>query len=210
MKPTAHLLKQCRKGRREAQSRLYRDCFPLLMGVCLRYVSNRDDAAAALNLGFYKILENLHRYSERIPFEAWARRIMINTLIDEYRRQRKYKETIIPTDWEESAWEGEQVDYNLAEQQLEVEEIEALIRKLPDMTRQVFNLYVLDGYTHKEIAEQARISIGTSKWHLSHARSRMKEMLKEYMNELRNGYGSQCAKAGSVSPKETGRPKRTL
>ena len=83
------MLEACQRSDRKAQAALYKRCFSLLMGVCIRYVKQEDQAVALLNMGFLKILNNLDRYRSEVPFEAWARRIMINTVIDEYRKNKK-------------------------------------------------------------------------------------------------------------------------
>lgn len=173
-----HILEACRRSDRKAQSALYKQCFSLLMGVCVRYVKQEDEAVALLNMGFLKILNNLDRYRSEVPFEAWIRRIMINTVIDEYRKNKKHKALIEYTDQEDKAvYTSDSVAYNDAAEQLEAEEIEQMIRALPPVSQQVFNLYAIDGYSHKEIGEMLRISVGTSKWHVSFARQKIREML---------------------------------
>lgn len=97
------LIDACKRQDRKAQSALYRQCFPMLMGICMRYYRNESEAVAALNLGFLKILNGLKKRKESVPFGPWACRIQINTIIDEYRRQRRHQEHMIPTDWESEA-----------------------------------------------------------------------------------------------------------
>ena len=92
------LLSQCKKNDRKAHFQLYKLCYSTLMKVCLRYKKNKDEAEEALNTGFMKIVTNLDIYNADIPFDAWIRKIMINTLIDEFRTQVKHKETIIYSD----------------------------------------------------------------------------------------------------------------
>ncbi|RMG61910.1 MAG: RNA polymerase sigma factor [Bacteroidetes bacterium] len=175
------LLTACKKDDRRAQSELYRCCFPVLMAVCLRYASNQDDAVAALNLGFLKILRSLDRWKEHVPFEAWIRRIMINTMIDEYRKQRRYEAHMTVQDFAEMPEAGP-VDFNEADRRLAAADIEALLHQLPPMSRQVFNLFAIDGYSHKDIAELLEISEGTSKWHVSAARKQLRRLLAEVLH----------------------------
>lgn len=89
------LLEAARKGARKAQYELYQQCYPVLMAVCLRYRRDESEASAALNDGFLKILQNLHRYSPEVPFVAWIRRIQINTLIDMFRREAKWRDQVL-------------------------------------------------------------------------------------------------------------------
>lgn len=185
MKVNAELLKACRKGERRAQFELYRQCYPLLMSVCLRYASNEEDATALLNLGFYKVLTKLDRYKPKAPFAAWARRLMINTIIDEYRKNRKYKENTTHTEMHETNDHIHLVDFNEADQAFDAEAIEELVQLLPDTTRKAFNLFAIDGYAHKEIAEMLDISEGTSKWHVSSARKQLRAMLHKRLNAQR-------------------------
>jgi len=173
------LIKDCAAKDRKAQFQLYRSCYPLLMGVCMRYRRSEDEAAEVLNTGFLKILNNLEKYNKEVPFEAWIRRIMINTLIDDFRKNRKVKELIEYTDFEHEEIFTESVDFNTADRMFDAEEIELLIQKLPPMSQKVFNLYAIDGYSHKEVGEMLGISDGTSKWHLSFARKKLKEMIQQ-------------------------------
>ncbi len=169
-------------GDRRGQFQLYKSCFNLLMGVCIRYKKNEEDAAAVLNAGFLKILNNLDKYKTETPFEAWARRIMINTIIDDFRKNRKVKELIEHTDFTDTETFGDLVDYNIADQLFDAEQLEGFIRQLPSVSRKVFNLSVIDGYSHKEISEMLGMSEGTSKWHLSSARKKIRDMLQKVIN----------------------------
>jgi RNA polymerase sigma factor (sigma-70 family) len=179
------LLHDCRRSNRKAQFKLYKACFQVLMGVCMRYRENEADAASALNAGFLKILDNLHQYRPEVPFEAWIRRIMINTLIDDFRKERKVRELVEHTEFEDFSLTEEMVDYNKADQQFDAEQLEGFIRLLPPVSQKVFNLYAIDGYSHKEIGRLLNISDGTSKWHLSFARKKLQEMIKRAINETK-------------------------
>lgn len=185
MNITPHLLESCKRRDRRAQAELYKACYSMLMGVCMRYMKQEEGAREVLNLGFLKILNNLQKYQPQVPFEAWIRRIMINTLIDEYRKQKKHKETITYTEFDDTNSHTNFIDLNEADQRFDAEAIEAIIHQLPDMSRQVFNLYAIDGYSHKEIADMLNISDGTSKWHVSFARKRIKELLSKAMKKIK-------------------------
>lgn len=176
------LLEDCKRGDKKAQYQLYKSCFNVLMGVCIRYQKNQEDAAAVLNAGFLKILNNLDKYSTEVPFIAWIRRIMINTIIDEFRKNRKVRELIDYQDFTETNDYGHLIDFNEADKQFDAEQLETFIRRLPPVSQKVFNLFAIDGYSHKEIGEMLNISDGTSKWHLNFARKKLKEMIKKMMD----------------------------
>lgn len=178
MKVDRQLIMDCARGDRRAQFQLYKSCYSVLMGVCIRYKKDQDEAAEILNAGFLKILNNLEKYKESVPFEAWIRRIMINTVIDEFRKNRKVKELVEHTDFTETHKYNDQVEYNTADRNFDAEQIELLIKRLPPVSQKVFNLYAVDGYNHREIGEMLNISDGTSKWHLSFARKKLQEMIR--------------------------------
>ena len=115
--------------------------------------------------------------------EVLHAKFMVNTIIDEFRRDKKRRENMSGAELIEDRATG-RVDYNEAAQNLEAEELEMMIQKLPDMSRKVFNLYAIEGYTHKEIGEMLGISDGTSKWHVSFARKSLQEMIKSAMKKM--------------------------
>ena len=178
----AKLIKACKKGNRKAQYQLYHSCYATLMGVCIRYKQDEGEAKAALNMGFLKILNNLDKYKTSVPFEAWIRRIMINTIIDEFRKNKKERELIAYNSFEKVEQYAHHVDYNEADKLFDAEEIELFIKELPPVSQKVFNLYVIDGYTHKEVAAMLDISVGTSKWHVSFARQQLKAKIYTALN----------------------------
>lgn len=181
----AQLLKDCRKGREKAQYSLYKLCFGQLMSVCMRYYKNEEDAVFVLNQGFMKILTNLDKYREEVPFEAWIKRIMINTVINEFHKNKKYNETILPTDFQEEADHFDHIEYDDINEKIDVEHLESYLEELPETTQKVFNLYAIDGYTHKEIGKMLNISDGTSKWHLSIARKQLKARISNAVNTVK-------------------------
>jgi len=171
------LLGRCRENDRKAQYELYRLCYSFMMSICIRYVRNREDAEALLNQAFLKVLTRLGKYRREVPFPLWVRRITINTVIDEYRRNKKEKEHMDYVDFTESPDEYNAVSLNTCVAKMDVERLHALIEKLPATSRRVFNLYIVDGYAHKEIADMLGMSEGTSKWHLNFARNKLKEWI---------------------------------
>jgi RNA polymerase sigma factor (sigma-70 family) len=173
------IIQDCIAQDRKAQAWLYKRCYAVLMSICLRYGNDESEAASLLNAAFLKILTKLKTWKEPVPFEAWIRRITINTAIDHYRKyQRKYAH-VEYADMQESRHADLAVDYNAADQQFDAEAVLKLVRDLPPMTQQVFNLYAIDGYTHREIAEMLSMAEGTSKWHLNNARKTIQKALQK-------------------------------
>ena len=176
------ILKKCRKNDRRAQFELYELCYPTLMSVCLRYEKNKESAEELLNLAFYKILTKLDKYAPNVPFEAWIRRVTINTIIDEFRKKSRDKHTFLEK--LEGSIPIANMNYNEADQKFDAAELEEMIRQLPETSQKVFNLYIIDGYNHREIGEMLGISEGTSKWHLSTSRKSLKKSVLALMNKV--------------------------
>lgn len=175
------LIERCLREERKAQYEMYKQCYSVLMSICIRYEKNREDAEALLNMGFLKVVTKLDKYNTDIPFEAWIRRIMINTVIDEYRKNKKENETIEYTDFDDHHY-NRSIDFNAADAYFEAEELQLMINDLPGVTQRVFNLHVIDGFSHKEIGDMLNISVGTSKWHVSNARKILKEKIEQKIN----------------------------
>lgn len=181
--PDSEWLKACKEGDRLAQSRLYKHCFAVLMRVARRYSGNDQDTVEVVNHSFLKILTNLSSWPPGAPFEAWVRRIAIHTAIDAFRkvrRRREWESEYPPEDMEPAPWRPD-----AAQERISAEQLEAMMQKLPEMTRQVFNLFAVDGYHHKEIADMIGISESTSRWHVADARKRMKEMIAALIQKER-------------------------
>ncbi len=177
MKIEKHLLAQCREGDRRAQLKLYDLCYSYMMSICVRYCKDKQEAGARLNLSFLKILQHIDTYDHSGSFKAWISKITVRSIIDEFRSQQKhyqhhqYQGEMIQDD----AWNDD--DQRLALVEFDVDYILAVINRLPAMDKQVFNMFAIDGYSHKEIAEQLMITTGTSKWHVHEARKKIKESL---------------------------------
>jgi RNA polymerase sigma-70 factor (ECF subfamily) len=147
------------------------------MSICIRYTKNEDKAKEVLNMGFLKIILNLNKYKTEVPFKAWIRRVMINTLINEYKKEKIHYDTIKYVDeYNETA---SYADLTETINEHDADTIYLLINQLPQATRQIFNLYFVDGFKHKEIAEMLNISEGTSKWHLNAAKEKLKLLFKK-------------------------------
>jgi len=171
------LIALCIKHDRKAEYELYKNTYSYLMSICLRYTRDKDSAREVLNVGFLKILNNLDKYNLAIPFKVWIRKIMVNTLIDEYRKNKREREKV--TYVEEYYDSSDYSETNEALSKINCQQIYDLINKLPEATKQVFNLFVIDGYSHREIGDMLGISEGTSKWHLNAARQKLKEQIEK-------------------------------
>jgi RNA polymerase sigma-70 factor (ECF subfamily) len=169
------LVEACVAKERWAQKQLYEENYSLLMGVCLRYANHRDDAMDILHEGFIKILTHISKYQPGTSLVAWMRRIMVNTAIDYYRMQTRRR-----TDDLETAFDVQTHDPD-ALSRLTVQEIILCIQQLSPAYRSVFNLYVIEGYSHKEIADLLDITESTSRSNLVKARSKLKDMLSTSM-----------------------------
>lgn len=170
-KALQHLIKGCLKEDRSSQKALYKAYYGFAMAICLRYASNRDEAVIILNEGFFKVFTNLDKYDTTKPFKPWIGKIMTNASIDYYRvhiRANRMEDLELAGDLSEEATVYGKLAY---------EDILALIHRLTPAYRAVFNLYVIDGYSHNEIAEILNISVGTSKSNLFKARQKLQDML---------------------------------
>jgi RNA polymerase sigma factor (sigma-70 family) len=168
------LIQGCKQNNRRAQEKLYKSYYQAMMGLCLRYTKNADDALQALNTGFFKVFKNIHSFKlEKASFYTWARTIIINSCLDLINTNSNIKPTI---EIELAADANVPPD---AISSMTADEILQLVRSLPPATQAVFNLYVIEGYTHVNIAAMLGISEGTSKWHLSEARKKLQVMIKE-------------------------------
>lgn len=174
------LIENCIKGNRAAQNELYKLTYRYLMSICIRYTHNSERAAETLNLGFFKILKYLNTYRVGEPFKPWIRKVMINTLIKEYKKEKSQKLNLV---YVEDYYDSEKYsELNAIMDKINSEQIYRFIALLPAASRQVFNLYFIDGYKHREIAEMMDFSEGTSKWHLNSAREKLKEMILKYVD----------------------------
>ena len=180
MNPQRELLERCRKDDRKAHYELYRECFQHIYAICRRYYINKDDCMSALNMVYYKIIKNISSYlskSKDVPFELWTRKIAINYIIDEFRKNSRYKNLIEPT--EVSVYENQMLIEDEFENTIDTEQIVEAVEKLPEMNRAVFNLYVIDGYKHEEIGKLIGISSSTSKVHLHRAKKTLRTLIDD-------------------------------
>lgn len=172
-----HIIEGCKNDDRKAQEQLYRSYYRAMMMLCLRYTQNESDAMEALNSGFYKVYKNISRYdSRKASFYTWIRTIIIHSCLD----MVKSNQSVSGTGEIEQAANIHVPPAAIAA--LSAAEILQLARALPPSTQAVFNLYVMEGFTHPEIARMMNISEGTSKWHLAEARKKLQNMIKSTGN----------------------------
>lgn len=179
------LIVGCLEGNRRMQEELYRRFSPRMYAVCLRYAGNSEEAQDILQEGFIKVFKKLDSFRSEGSFEGWVRRIFVNTAIEHFRRKRY----LMPvTEKEENTLEGK---YTSALDDLAEKDIMALIQELSPGYRTVFNMYVVEGYTHKEIADMLGISEGTSKSQLSRAKVILQDMVRNYIDQQRGAKTKQ-------------------
>ncbi len=175
--PESDLISGCIEGNRRMQEELYRRFSPRMYAVCLRYASSSEEAEDILQEGFIKIFKKLGSYRGDGSFEGWIRRIFVNTAIEHFRR-RRYLQPV--TEKEENTIEGK---FLSVLDELGEKDILELVRQLSPGYRTVFNMYVVEGYTHKEIGDMLGISEGTSKSQLSRAKVILQDMVKKYLDQ---------------------------
>ncbi|WP_285010818.1 RNA polymerase sigma factor [Pedobacter faecalis] len=166
---TEELLNGCRAGNRRVQEALYRQMSAKMLAVCMRYARDAMEAEDILQNGFIKIFQKIGEYRSDGAFEGWIRRIMVNTAIEHYRKNKRSMHIV---SIEETT---EQPSGNINLNNLGMQDLMKVIQKLADGYRMVFNMYAIEGYSHKEIAESLGISEGASKSQLSRARSILKQ-----------------------------------
>ena len=164
----------CRKGNRAYQKELYQHFYAYGMSITMRYADSREEAVTILNDAFMKVFQNIRKYNRHRPFKPWLRQIIVNTAINHYHLQKKYERfegmeesgTVVSAD--EKIFSG-----------IAYDEIIELVQRLSPAYRTVFNLYVIDGFSHKEIAGLLEITEGTSKSNLHKAKRNLRSMLEK-------------------------------
>ena len=163
----------CVRNERWAQKRLYEEHYSQMMGVCLRYARNEHDALDVLQEGFIKVFRNITKYQPGTTLAAWIRRIMVNTAIDYYRKNIRRRTEDLDT-----AFELKSMDADAISQCSEKEILEA-VQQLTPAYRVVFNLYVIEGYSHKEIADLMEITESTSRSNLVKSRMKLRQIINK-------------------------------
>lgn len=178
------LINGCIKNNRKCQRILYERYYGKMMGVCIRYSKNREEAKDLLQDGFIKVFSNIANFGGNGSFEGWIRKIIVNNSIDYYRKKKKDL-TEVNSEYFDND-HNDIIDYNDDGQDNEIFEIKTdcilnEIQKLTPAYKMVFNMYVMDGYTHKEISEILGTSEGTSKSNLAKAKINLRKALKKYL-----------------------------
>jgi RNA polymerase sigma-70 factor (ECF subfamily) len=179
------LLQGCKQNHRESQRLLYQHYYGYAMSICIRYCRSLEESKEVVNDGFMKVYKNIQQHETESSFKAWLRRIMINSAIDHYRKELKHYNQ---HDIQEI--KGLRDNRNDAIHDIAYSELIGMIQQLSPAYRAVFNLYVIDGFQHDEIAKILNIAEGTSKSNLMKAREKLKAMLEKVnrVEDLRSKY----------------------
>jgi len=163
----------CVKGDMKYQEMLYRQFYAYGMSITLRYTKSREEAIEVLNDSFLKVYENIKKFDKKKSFKSWFRQITVNTSIDYYRKSKRMILTDDIDNYESVTFETFEIN------DLEVEDILNLLNSIPEHYAIVFNLYEIEGFDHKEIAEKLNISDSTSRANLSRAKKMLRELFKK-------------------------------
>lgn len=169
------LILECKKQNPKAQELLYKQYSNVLFGICMKYSPNRAEAEDNLQDAFLTIFKRIDQYQGKGSFEGWIKRITVNTALQKYRKKKVFDIS--------NEQQIEDEDVQVEDTQVPLDYLLGIIQELPDRYRLVFNLYVLDGYSHKEIAEMLGISDGTSKSNLARARSILKTKVEDFQKK---------------------------
>jgi RNA polymerase sigma-70 factor (ECF subfamily) len=179
------LVEGCKNESRASQQEVFSKMYGVLFSICMRYSSDRDEAEDILQAGFIKVFKGIENYKGDGSFEGWIKRIVVNTAIDNYRR-KKVRPVVTDSELVDRSGEelAEEEEDESVYNQVPVQEVMDAIQQLSPAYQTVFNLYVMEGYNHNEIAEMLDISVGTSKSNLSKARQNLKRMLQPTVDRL--------------------------
>jgi RNA polymerase sigma factor (sigma-70 family) len=171
---SSKVLKGCIKGKSKDQELLYKQFYAYGMSISLRYAHNRDEAAEILNDSFLKVFNNLSKFDINQQFKPWFRRLIINTAIDNYRKNSKHYNHL-----DEEMVDEELLDATIIDE-LDFNDFMKLLNQLPENYRLTFNLYEIEGYSHQEIAQMLGIAEGTSRSNLTRARNILQKVFSIY------------------------------
>jgi len=184
-----HIIEGCRKNNRTFQEYLYKKYYSIFLKVCSRYARDMQDAEQLMQDGFLKIFNHIHDFGNKGSFEGWMRRIMVNTCLD-YLKSKYLKNSMQLFFIQEMADNSLCSIQNSALDKIALKDLLAIIQTLPPMSKMVFNLFIFDGYTHREIADMLHISEGTSQWHVNNARKILQQKLgaRDQQEKKSNSY----------------------
>lgn len=166
------LIQSCIRNERSAQEKLYTLFYPRMMGMVKRYIDQEMQAEEVMNNGFLRAFQKIGQYNFQGSFEGWLRKIVFHAVSDYVKANIRYSEKIMLVD-------KDQMVHKDHADKLYYDQLLKLVQSLPDATRTVFNMYVMEGFAHKEIGKMLNISEGTSKWHLSEGRRILKEKIEK-------------------------------
>jgi RNA polymerase sigma factor (sigma-70 family) len=173
--PTSHdlaeLISQCKTGNLKSQEMLYKHFYGYALGIAVRYLINKDDALEAANDAFIKAFKAMGSFREGADFKPWLRRILVNTALDHKRKNMKFSQAIEMTDTEP------QTTFTSGIENLSAKDILGLIKNLNETQQLIFNLYEIDGYSHKEISIILNIPESSSRTYLSRAKQILQNLL---------------------------------
>jgi RNA polymerase sigma-70 factor (ECF subfamily) len=174
------LIDGCIRNDRRSQQRVYEMFYGKMLSVCMRYTNDLDQGKELVQEGFIKLFGNLHKYKNDGSFEGWVRRIFVNNAIDSFRR-KKHQDFVPDDDYQVMNLADEKDEHAFLDEEEEItpKDVIAAMQQLSPAYQMVFNLYVMENYSHQEIADQLGISIGTSKSNLAKARMNMKKLLRK-------------------------------
>jgi len=164
------LIKGCLANSRKHQEALYKTFYPDCYYMCHRYTSDPGTSRMIINDGFLLVFKNIQQFSGKGSLKAWIKRIVFNAMADYYRKESRYIKMIILD-------EKDDTDPNSPDENLYYDDILKMVEQLDHTTGQVFKLFAIDGYSHKEIGKLLHISEGNSKWHLHKARKILQKMI---------------------------------
>lgn len=171
------IIQGCISNDRKAQEILYRYFFPKMLAMCRRFTTDEDRLVSIINDGMLRVFLNIDQYKGSGSFEGWVRKIVFRSLSNHFRKDKKYLKIIYLEEKDKSS----QAD---ALGDLYYEDLMKVVDSLPDMMKKVFERYVILGMTHKEIGVELNISEGTSKWHLSKAREKLRERITNQRKKI--------------------------
>ena len=170
------LIHGCKRKDARAQGELYKRYSGVLFSICLRYSPNKTEAEDNLQDAFITIFNKAEQFKEKGSFEGWIKRITVNTVLQKYRKQKVF-------DIKDEGQIEDTIDDDIVDEGLPLDYLLGIIQELPDQYRLVFSMYVMDGYSHKEIGEMLGISNGTSKSNLARARGILKTKIEAYRSQ---------------------------
>jgi RNA polymerase sigma-70 factor (ECF subfamily) len=177
------LVKRCAGGDIRSQEFLYRRYFSFAMSVCIRYARDQNEAMELVNDSYMKVLDRLSDYDPSRPFKSWYGRILVNTAIDNYRKNLKNKEYISIDTITETGENDPEI-----ETELSVNDILTLYRYLPENYKITFNLFEIEGYSHEEIGQIMGVTASTSRANLARAKKMLRELYHRYIISVKNSH----------------------